>query len=86
MHGRRVVLFVAPGAGGVALVAGRKIGGAVRRNRARRILREAFRAVAPDGLGERDVVVVAREGIRGARAQDLTEEIGELLERGGTGT
>ena len=85
VHGKRVVLFVAPGTGGVALVAGRKIGGAVRRNRARRILREALRTVAPDGVGEHDVVVVAREGIRDARTQDLTGEMRELLERGGAG-
>jgi ribonuclease P protein component len=81
-----MVLFVAPGTGGVALVAGRKVGGAVQRNRARRILREALRAVAPQGVGGRDVVLVAREQIRGARTYELTDEMSELLERGGAGS
>lgn len=83
VHGRRMVLFVAPGSGDVAFVAGRRIGGAVERNRARRILRTALRVVAPDGVRDRDVVLVAREGIRGARTQDLTAEMDELLELGG---
>jgi ribonuclease P protein component len=80
-----MVLFLAPGSGDVAYVAGRKVGGAVERNRARRILRAALREIAPDGVADHDVVLVAREDIRGARSQDLTSEMGELLERGRVG-
>ena len=86
MHGRRMVLFVMPGSGEVAYVAGRKIGGAVERNRARRILRAALREVAPRGVANQDVVLVAREDIRGARSGDLIEEMGELLQQAGAGT
>jgi ribonuclease P protein component len=82
VHGKRVVLFVAPGSGGSALVAGKKVGGAVQRNRARRVLRAALRVVAPRGVEGRDVIVVARETIRDARTQELIEEMTELLERG----
>lgn len=85
MHGRRMVLFVTPGSGEVAYVAGRKIGGAVERNRARRILRAALREVAPGGVVNHDVVLVAREPIRGARSRELIEEMGELLKRAGAG-
>jgi ribonuclease P protein component len=81
-----MVLFVAPGSGEFALVAGKKIGGAVQRNRARRILRAAIREVAPRGVEGHDVVLVARETIRGARTQDLITEMTELLRRGGTPT
>ena len=84
MHGKRVVLFVAPGSGEFALVAGKKVGGAVQRNRARRVLRAAIREVAPRGVEGHDVVLVAREAIRGARTQDLITEMTELLQRGGT--
>jgi ribonuclease P protein component len=86
VHGKRVVLFVAPGSGEFALVAGKKIGGAVQRNRARRVLRAAIREVAPRGVAGHDVVLVAREAIRGARTQDLITEMTELLQRGGTST
>ena len=84
VHGTRVVLFVAPGSGEFALVAGKKIGGAVQRNRARRVLRAAIREVAPRGVEGHDVVLVAREAIRDARTQDLVTEMQELLRRGGT--
>jgi ribonuclease P protein component len=83
VHGKRVVLFVAPGSGEFALVAGKKIGGAVQRNRARRVLRAAIREVAPRGVEGHDVVLVAREAIRDARTQDLITEMTELFQRGG---
>jgi ribonuclease P protein component len=82
VHGRRVVLFVAPGKGGLALIAGKKIGGAVQRNRARRVLRAALNEVAPEGIEGHDIVVVAREAIRDARTKDLIPEMNALLGRG----
>jgi ribonuclease P protein component len=82
VHGRRVVLFSAPGSGGLALIAGKKIGGAVQRNRARRVLRAALHEVAPHGVEGHDIVLVAREALRDARTQDLIVEMTELLERG----
>ena len=81
LHGERVVLFLAPGSGEVAVVASRRVGGAVQRNRARRILREAWREVAPPAGDGNDVVIVAREAIRGAKTQDLVAEMNELLRR-----
>ena len=82
VHGKRVLMFVAPGSGGFALVAGKKIGSAVQRNRARRVLRAAFHEVVPGGVEGHDVVLVAREAMRDARTPDLIPEIKALLERG----
>ena len=76
-----MVVFVAPGTGSVAFVAGRRIGGAVLRNRARRILRAAWREVEDKVEDGYDVVVVARAAIVGARTQDLVAEVDELLSR-----
>jgi len=83
LHGKRVVVFLAPGTGAAAAVAGRKVGSAVERNRARRILRAAWLEVA-HGIGNGyDAVLVARTAIRGAKTQDLVAEMTELL-RGAT--
>jgi ribonuclease P protein component len=76
-----VVLFLAPGSGDWAVVAARRVGTAVDRNRARRILREAWRQVSPQVTGDFDAVLVAREGIRGATTQDLVSEMIDLLPR-----
>jgi ribonuclease P protein component len=77
-HGTRVVVFLAPGRGRSAVVAGKKVGKAVQRNRARRVLRAAWpqvSAIVPDS----DAVLVARAGILGAKTQDLVSEMSELL-------
>jgi ribonuclease P protein component len=55
----------------------------VQRNRARRILREAWRQVAPQAGGDFDAVLVARGGIGGAKTQDLVAEMSESLRHGG---
>jgi ribonuclease P protein component len=79
VKGTRMVVFLAPGSGDVAFVAGRRVGGAVDRNRARRILRAAWRELAPRAEEGYDIAFVARAGIRGARTQDLVAEMEELL-------
>jgi ribonuclease P protein component len=79
LHGDRVVLFLAPGTGRVAAVATRRVGGAVERNRTRRILRAAWREVAPR-VENADVVLVARAAARSAKTQDLVAEMTQLLQ------
>lgn len=80
-RGERVVVFLAPGAGRLAVVASRKVGGAVQRNRARRILRAAWREVSSLAAG-RDAVLVARAPIAGATTGELVAEMSELVRRG----
>jgi len=76
-----MVVFVAPGPGTMAFVAGRRVGGAVPRNRARRILKAAWRELAPRVRDGYDLAFVARGAIRGSRTQDLVAEMEELLVR-----
>lgn len=78
-----MVVFLAPGVGGAAFVVARRVGGAVVRNRARRILREAWHQVGPRAKSDFDVVLVAKEAVRGAKTQDLVAEMTELLRRAG---
>ncbi len=78
-----MVVFLAPGLGGFAVVASRRVGGAVVRNRARRILREAWGQVAPQARRDFDVVLVAKPAIRDAKTQDLVAEMADLLRRAG---
>jgi ribonuclease P protein component len=81
----RVVVYLAPGTGPsrAAWVAGRRAGGAVTRNRMRRLLREAWWALASHVEDGHELVLVARGPFRGAKAPDLTEEIEGVLIRAG---
>jgi ribonuclease P protein component len=82
-----VVLYVSAGEGGqtATFVAGRRIGSAVARNRARRILRQAWKALADEAGEDLDAVWVARAGIEGAKTQELVIEMRDLLHRAGAG-
>jgi ribonuclease P protein component len=82
---RRMVLYVAPGTGAsrAAWVAGRRVGGAVARNRARRLLREAWRRLASGVPAGYEFVLVARGPFGQAKATEVVEEVEGLLRRAG---
>jgi ribonuclease P protein component len=91
---RHLILYVFPrpdgdGVGGTRLgiSVGRKVGGAVERNRVKRALRECFWSAAGERRPDRDVVIVARPGVLELVDRDepgaLCESLEELL--GATG-
>jgi ribonuclease P protein component len=68
----------------VGVVASRKVGGAVQRNRARRLLRETARSLAPRWNNQSLwIVFVARGSIDGQSARDVCEDIEHTLSASG---
>ncbi len=65
------------------LSTGRRLGGAVIRNRVRRRLREALRAMAPSFQPGWDVLIIARPGIVDADHSTLVGALRRVLARGG---
>lgn len=65
------------------LSTGRKLGGAVIRNRVRRRLREALRVMAPSFRPGWDVLIIARPALVGADHDALVEALRRVLEKAG---
>ena len=69
----------------VGLTVSRKVGGAVERNRVKRLLREASSRVTPTLASDVDLVIVARPGLAEALAEGtpdwLEAELRELAGR-----
>ena len=65
------------------LSTGRKLGGAVVRNKVRRRIREALRVMAPSFQPGWDVLIIARPPVIGADYQTLAGVLQSLLRRGG---
>lgn len=68
--------------GRVAFVAGKKVGGAVSRNRAKRVLRAAARRLGAPWPGH-DVALIARSHTGTAPAEELDAAISSALRRAG---
>jgi len=68
--------------GRTAFVAGKRIGGAVARNRAKRVLREAARRADAPWPGF-DVVFLARPGVGSASPAELDRAVVSTLKRAG---
>jgi ribonuclease P protein component len=82
VSGRLMTMFVRPNAGEHArlgIAATRKIGGAVVRNRAKRLAREVFRHHKPAAAV--DIIVIPRREFLDAPYASLEREFDTLLER-----
>jgi ribonuclease P protein component len=84
LGGRLFLLVFAPNARGVdrlGLAVSRRVGGAVERNRARRLLRESFRRETLPSAAGLDFVVVAHPEIAGCAQAEVDREFRERLRR-----
>ncbi|MDZ4197896.1 MAG: ribonuclease P protein component [Kiritimatiellia bacterium] len=85
--GRHLILWALPAEvnSGIRLgvVASRRVGGSVQRNRARRLLREAFRRRRSEMKSGADVVIVARRSLVEASFREADEDLLEAARRAG---
>ena len=65
----------------VGVAAGRTVGTAVYRNRAKRLLREAMRTLIPNIAPGLDLILIARPGLVSATLEDARRALINLLQR-----
>ena len=65
----------------VGVAAGRTVGTAIHRNRAKRLLREAMRTLIPNIASGLDVILIARPGIVTATLEETRQALLTLLQR-----
>ena len=65
----------------VGVAAGRTVGTAVYRNRAKRLLREAMRTLIPDIGSGLDLILIARPGLVSATLEDTRQALLNLIQR-----
>lgn len=67
----------------LGITAGKKLGGAVQRNRAKRVITAAFRNLSPQILKGNDFVIVARVGILKVKSTLVEAELKKQLKKSG---
>ena len=65
----------------VGFTCSKKVGNAVKRNRARRVMRQGFVDAAPAGIGSYDIVLVARAKTPYLKSWQMTETLRMLLKK-----
>jgi ribonuclease P protein component len=68
----------------VGVTAGRTVGTAVYRNRAKRLLREAMRSLLPNIAPGLDLILIARPGLASASLEETRQALLTLLQRAQT--
>jgi ribonuclease P protein component len=85
-HGRYLTLLLLPNgrsSSRLGIVASKKVGGAVQRNKAKRLIREMFRQHVQGGLGPGlDAVVIPRRELLDASFPELAHDFHSVWRRG----
>ena len=66
-----------------AFVSSKKVGNSVERNRSRRLMRAAYKAIEPNVKSGYDIIFVARAAINGCKEPEVEKQLRKSLEGAG---
>lgn len=81
-----LVVYLKPNGAGICrigITVSKKIGNAVERNRCKRIIRAAFRNIAPQIKGNWDFIFVSRAKTKYVKSTDIEKIMIEILQKAG---
>lgn len=64
-----------------AFLASKKVGNAVERNRARRLMKENFRKMGDNIKEGYDILFIARNNIKGEKCKDVSKSMNQVIKR-----
>ena len=67
----------------VAFLASKKVGNSVKRNRARRLMKESYRTVSENIANGYDIIFIARKTINDMKCADVTESMESAVKKTG---
>jgi ribonuclease P protein component len=70
----------------IGVAAGRSVGNAVKRNRAKRVLRAAMRPLLPQLLPGYDILLLGRTRINEAKSSEVQVVLADLIKKAGLST
>jgi ribonuclease P protein component len=70
----------------IGVAAGRSVGNAVKRNRAKRVLRAAIRPLLPQLLPGYDILLLGRTRINEAKSSEVQVVLADLIKKAGLST
>jgi len=78
---KHVAIYVLKGPKRFGFVASKKVGNSVQRNRARRLMREVIRLHMSELRNDRQIIFIARAGIKGVSYWEVEKSMMNMLKR-----
>lgn len=79
--GKHVAMYISTGPKRFGFIASKKVGNAVQRNRAKRLMREVIRLHLPEIKNDKQIILIARVRIKGVSYWEVEKTVMSILKK-----